>query len=257
MGWGTGNIGGGTSLNFDVKSYATEEALLSATPKENTIGIITEHKITGWVFAATEPTEPVEGMVWISTGTSSAIEFNALKKNALQVYPISAKQYVGSAWMSVTAMNYHDAKWYDWVTYYYDNGDECESNGGLWTNSGYSRSGYSLLPPTKEDSYILVKGNGGSTANGFAGKEESVNLTDKDSITAVVVNVAGESGYMLVLSSQKFSSPTNAAAYVQLPGNTEEETIVLDISELSGSYYIAFMTGVSNKNGFKVLEVSA
>ena len=33
------------------------------------------------------------GHVWISTGTSSAIKFNALKKNGIRVCPISARQY--------------------------------------------------------------------------------------------------------------------------------------------------------------------
>lgn len=111
MAIGKTNAGGGASLNFDVKAYATEEELLAATPKENTIGIITTTAISSWVFSATEPAELVEGMVWISTGTSSTVEFNALKKNGIQIYPLSAKQYVSGAWVDVTAMSYLDGKW--------------------------------------------------------------------------------------------------------------------------------------------------
>ena len=33
-------LGESSGTNFDVRSYATEEALLVATPKENTIGVI-------------------------------------------------------------------------------------------------------------------------------------------------------------------------------------------------------------------------
>jgi hypothetical protein len=108
--------GGGTSLNFDVKAYATEEVLLAATPKENTIGIIPTTPITSWIFSATEPAEPVEGMVWLETGISSDVEFNALKKNGIQVYPASAKQYIGGEWVDVTAFSYQNEEWVEWET---------------------------------------------------------------------------------------------------------------------------------------------
>ncbi|MGN0976656.1 MAG: hypothetical protein ACI4PH_01260 [Faecousia sp.] len=106
--------GGGNALNFDVKAYDTEEALLAATPKENTIGIITGTPITGWVFSAVEPENPTEGLAWIVTGTSSGAEFNALRKNTIQVYPLSAKQYVSGTWESAAAKSYQSGDWADW-----------------------------------------------------------------------------------------------------------------------------------------------
>ena len=104
-------FGGGVPLNFAVKAYTSEEALLAAAPKENTIGIITTTAISSWIFSATQPAEAAEGMVWIILGTSSAVEFNALKKNALQVYPLEAKQYVGGAWVEKTYMVYKNGEW--------------------------------------------------------------------------------------------------------------------------------------------------
>ena len=80
--------GGGAALNFKVLAYATEEALLTATPANNTIGIITETPITSWIFSATEPSPAEAGMVWITVNTYSSVKFNALKKNGIQVYPI-------------------------------------------------------------------------------------------------------------------------------------------------------------------------
>ena len=90
MGWGSGNIGGCGSggLNFKVVGGTSQPT----NPKENTIWVNTSTTITGYVFSAAEPAAPEEGMVWITTGTSSTVEFNALKKNGIQVYPISAKQ---------------------------------------------------------------------------------------------------------------------------------------------------------------------
>lgn len=126
MGWGTGNLGGGSGggLNFKVVAYSTESNLLSAKPKENTIGVITTNEITGWTFSATAPNRPVNGMVWFSTGTSSGAEFNALKKNAIQVYPTAAKQYVSGNWVDKTAKSYQSGAWRDWLiqTYIFKSG---------------------------------------------------------------------------------------------------------------------------------------
>lgn len=116
--------GSGSELNFTVKAYASETELLAAVPKENTIGIITTTQITSWIFSATEPETPANGIVWIYTGMGSPIEFNALKKNGVQVYPISAKQYVNGAWVDVTAMSYQNGEWTEWIDssklYYYN-----------------------------------------------------------------------------------------------------------------------------------------
>lgn len=107
--------GGSNPLNFKIVPYATEEELLAASPKENTVGIVTTDTITSWIFSATEPTEPMEGMVWITTGISSSVEFNALKKNGIQVYPTSAKQHISGAWVDKNAKSYQGGKWADWM----------------------------------------------------------------------------------------------------------------------------------------------
>lgn len=110
MGWGTGNLGGGSGgLNFKVVGGTSAPA----SPKENTIWINTNTTITSYVFSATQPTGSA-GMVWIFIVTSSNAEFNALKKNGIQVCPISAKQYVGSAWVDKIAKSYQGGEWVDW-----------------------------------------------------------------------------------------------------------------------------------------------
>lgn len=98
--------GGGAPLNFEVVGNPQPD-----NSKENTLWVNTDVKITSWIFSATEPENPAEGMVWFSVGTSSPVEFNALKKNALQVYPRSAQQYVSGAWVDVTAKIYQNSVW--------------------------------------------------------------------------------------------------------------------------------------------------
>lgn len=98
--------GGGGGLNFKVVGNPQP-----SNPKENVIWVNTDVKITSYDFNAIEPETPVQGMVWISVGTSSTIAFNALKKNSLKVYPISAKQYISGAWVDKEAKSYQNGEW--------------------------------------------------------------------------------------------------------------------------------------------------
>lgn len=111
--------GGGAALNFKVVGGTTQPT----NPTENTIWVNTSTTISSYVFAAAAPSNPTSGMVWISIGTASGAEFNALKKNGLQVYPISAKQYVNGAWASVTAKSYQSGAWVEWISFLYDRGE--------------------------------------------------------------------------------------------------------------------------------------
>ncbi len=93
----------GGFLNFSVTSYATEEELLAAKPAVNTVGVITTKKVTSWTFSPTEPTEKEDGMLWIKTGNTSPAVFNALKKNAVMVNPVSCHQCVGDTFVQRVA----------------------------------------------------------------------------------------------------------------------------------------------------------
>lgn len=103
--------GDGAPLNFKVVGNLQPD-----NPKENTIWVDTDVPITSWIFSAEEPSPAEAGMVWISVGTSSSVAFNALRKNSVQVYPLSAKQYISGAWVNVTAMSYQNGEWSAWVT---------------------------------------------------------------------------------------------------------------------------------------------
>ena len=70
---------GGAGLNFKVIGNPQPEKAM-----ENTIWVDTDTAITGWDFSSAQP-EGTEGLVWFQTGTASPAEFNALKKNCLNV----------------------------------------------------------------------------------------------------------------------------------------------------------------------------
>lgn len=98
---------GSSPLNFKVVGGETEPA----NPVENTVWINTPNEITSWIFSVDEPTEPADGAVWIRTGKSSNAEFNALKQNSINVYPLLCKQYIGNSWMRKESMMYRDGEW--------------------------------------------------------------------------------------------------------------------------------------------------
>lgn len=104
--------GGGGGLNFKVVGGTTQPT----NPTENTIWVNTGATITGYYFAAEQPDGMKPGEVWISIGTSSAIAFNALKKNSIMVYPISAKQMLTDGTLvDVTAKSRQNGQWVEWV----------------------------------------------------------------------------------------------------------------------------------------------
>ena len=127
---------GGAGVNFKVVGGTTQPT----TTRENTIWVNTDTAISSWVFSASAPAEPVEGLVWLTVGTSSSVAFNALKKNGLQVYPVAAMQYNGSGWTGKTAKSYIGGKWVDWW------------NGELY-KSGKEFAGWAYVPMALNSSY--------------------------------------------------------------------------------------------------------
>lgn len=109
---------GGASLNFAVVGGTTQPS----NPKENTIWVNTDTEITDWAFSADEPTAAA-GKVWTKVSSSSSAAFNALKKNAISVYPTAAYQYIDGAWVNKAALIFIDGEWLEWSSYLYKYGD--------------------------------------------------------------------------------------------------------------------------------------
>lgn len=90
------------------------------------------------------------GQVWIVTGTSIQMEFNALKKNGITVYPMTTKQYVNGAWVDKTTKIYQNGTWntFELKRWIYNNGTESynmktvkyteQASIGVYTNNGNS-----------------------------------------------------------------------------------------------------------------------
>lgn len=189
---------GGDGLNFKVVGNPQPE-----TTKENTIWVDTNTPVSGYSFSVDAPENPVEGHVWVMTGSGSFLEFNALKKNVIQVYPLSAKQYVSGAWVDKTAKIYQNGEWVEWWNgQLYWHGYEYEDVTGGWDAAHYKAgSGFTVV-------YDLV-----------ARKENS--------ITAEITGVKNSSRLMT-------RNPVDVSSYDSV------KVVVSDVDVVAGCTYIAF-----------------
>ena len=245
-GYKHGGSGGGNPLNFTVKTYPSETELKADTPKENTIGVITTTTMTSWVFSATEPTEPGVGMVWISIGTSSAAEFNALKKNVLQVYPQSAKQYVGSKWEDKTYFTYQNGEWVSPKIYLFcgtdhgGKGDVSSLTGGWETIVAVD---YETYPEPVVDSkkiYLTSEPFPNGTEC-CVGTKNKIDLTDYSVIrfTLTIDNSEdANSGFWVSPDDRYWDSDEKVAEVHDVPAGTT--TVDINVSAVNGAYHINF-----------------
>lgn len=255
MGWGTGNIGGGSGggLNFKVVGNPQPE-----TPKENTIWVATDVDITSWIFSATEPSPAAAGMVWITIGASSIAEFNALKKNGIQVYPISAKQYVSGAWVGVAAKSYQGGEWVDWIIKLFVPGMTPEIIALGWK----ARSDQTAQAPTATVGANAITVKFGIYTGGRTGvvyfpekKDLSSAKTITMQYTISVIPDSGDKGATgLFVWSAVDSGYYVANAVASAAVSNTSGTLTVDVSGLSGEYYVG--VGLRGGNEERTLSIS-
>ena len=223
-----GGAGGG-GLNFKVVGGTTEPV----SPSENMIWVNTDTPITGYEFSATNPSDPMEGMVWITVGASSTVAFNALKKNSIMVYPISAKQYASGAWVHKEVKIYQNGAWAKMVTYLYDNGNQCANLTGGWQgllNAGSTNS--KITVPFNTDNVKISSGSGAHS--GVLTTKTTVDLSQATILTLNMVERTG-SPYARFYVSTKSNTHEGAVAGKDV-GTTGAASI--DVSNLTGLYYV-------------------
>ena len=238
---GRTNTGGGGSggLNFQVIGGTTAPS----NPKENMIWVNTSTKITSYIFSAPQPTGSA-GMVWIDTGTSSPVEFNALKKNGIQVYPISARQYTGGAWVYKTAKSWQGGAWVDWIRSLFYYGDTFDGITGGYIKAVDQASTASI---DANGIHLNAKRNSSNwLTNAEYYTSYKIDLSDYTKLCAEVNLVRnGNTGHFRL---SVLESRTAATAYAEIheDGNT---VCSLDISSLTGSYHVSVLTYVYADSG--------
>lgn len=237
--------GGGAPLNFKVVGGTAEPA----SPAENMIWVHTDAEITGWVFSPEAPDSPAEGLVWIKTGLSSAVAFNALKKNGIYVYPISANQYISGAWVSVTAKSFIGGAWAEWLTYLYNKGDKCLTLIGDWVSedipftSGASAGNGRAYKPTYNDDNMEVNGYGGAWS-GIMRTQNKINLKNYKTLKLIgsfPIRTSYQNCIYVWTDIGRTAQQNVVASFDGTgPENTTIETVTVDVSSVTEACYIGF-----------------
>lgn len=229
--------GGGSGLNFSVVG---SDALPSG-PKENMIWAITSEPVTGWIFAAEAPADPERGLLWIKTGVSSAVAFNAVKKNGIELYPISAKQHTGSSWVDVTCRTYQNGEWVNWwageiyeLGVFYTDHSNSVTNGTVTYNADH------LLFTTKASSVAEVYEMFGPFS-----------LAEFNEISAIFTNDTTNlnSTACIFVSPNTGAKRSDAAAIIEtdMAKGTSNLEVTLDVSSISNECYVYVGTNTTGE----------
>lgn len=237
--------GGGAPLNFKVLGGTSQPS-----GQENTIWVNTDVGITSWVFAPTAPEAPSEGMVWISTGLSSTVAFNALRKNTLQVYPLAAKQYVGGQWVDRVAMSFQGGKWVAWIAdiIVYDGGAK---DIALKYQNASDKGTYINL---------TLATNSNSASKAATIKSDPIDLTGLAVYQVTYGSMSGEGTFAGRIKAMVWSEDGGTMVKESTVSQSKSGTITVDVSELSGKHVVgvyAYNTSGSGAGSGRVTKLAA
>lgn len=234
-------------LNFRVIGSLVQPA----APKENTIWVNTDTTITSWVFAPEAPTNPEGGMIFFKTDKTSPVGFNALRKNKIAVLPTSAQQYIGGKWANKEAYAYIGGKWvqFSWTrVYLYNRGDSCNAITGGYQEISKSTGGTHEESSAMTSNAIHLKVVNYSQHASNIGRS-TVNKVDLTN--AKTIHISGNCIYtedlvgVMVCNSRSLDDNGVASAYIRNSGAID---LTIDVSNLTGSYYIIAVARSANKS---------
>lgn len=228
-------VSGGASLNFKIVGGTVQPEKHS----ENTIWVNTDAKITDEVLSGVEPASPAEGSVWVETGTGGEIVFSAVKNKAIQIHPMSAKQYISGAWVEKTAQIFQGGEWKDWIDW-----SKWVVKDGMYKvnmvaegkkyDPSYSETTFTV---TEEDGYILFS-HGSYSGMVYWGLVDLTNantLTIEGDFSGINSSYRDDYNFTVWTEIGQYI-PTNRVAYTDLT----DTGAALDVSSLTGKHYVGF-----------------
>lgn len=230
--------GGGAGLNLKVVGGTTQP-----TGKENLIWVNTDTDINGYAFSATEPASPVEGQVWFVTGASSSAAMNVDKKNTVMLYPSGCYQYIGGAWIKKTALTYLNGAWVAWKLIIYEEGyintDVIGSFISVGKKASSSNGGTAAAPTVTYNADNILMYTQTNYKGGIVHTELPIDLTGFSTVNVKAKESGGYAPSLKIYSAIGSYQDSNVAATVTITKGTTG-TYGVDVSELTGEYYIGF-----------------
>lgn len=137
-----------------------------------------------------------------------------------------------------------------YITYFYKNGDKCTAVTGGWS-AGTASDGFTAGTPSIGSQKITCYSSGASTVTS-AVTSNKVDLTDISKLTIVSPGGStannGYYGYFCVRSSR--NGVGNSVSQVMIPKG--KSTVTLDVSGLTGSYYLMLRIQAGASGGDQV-----
>lgn len=234
---------GEAPLNFKVVPNPQPD-----TANENTIWVDTD-RINNYYFSATQPEGMVDYDVWFPVGTSSAVEFNALKKGGIQVYPLSAKQMVSGALVDKTVKIYQNGAWVDWWKgELYTPGNEWVNVTGGWKargiKPGNDSSYYVAAAPTltMTGEYMQISPASAQYGGGVVEVANDIDLTNISTISIEFEGTVSNNIVTFRTFNRNSAHLGEYVAYVELlnKSTTAKKVVTLNVSSLTGKYDVSF-----------------
>lgn len=235
----SGGGGAAEKLSFAVVGSASQPS----APAANTIWVKTSVAITSWAMQPTAPSGPSAGMVWIKTALSGGAALNAITKNALTIALVGCQQYSGTAWEPKEASLYTGSAW---VQFAVEQLILFAAGGGYtdkWATD-YQASGYTVNAGTIADDGLTVATPYGPYS--VLGTAAPIDVTNFASVNADVTYTVGGGG-VIQMTMPTDKANINASPSVAI---TATGTVSVDVSSLTGEYYVAFMGTGSRGGGF-------
>lgn len=174
-----------------------------------------------------------EGAVWFPTGTHSPVEFNAVKKNRVQVYPLSARQHISGAWVTKTPKSCQDGTWGEWIYILFDKTE------GINNLSGWAeyKSDYATSITVNSSGNLQI-GMSSHSYNAVVNKT-AIDTTPYSVMTFTVVSKNISDNLYIGLSAKTSGMGMGTGHFVVRSTNPTAGTHTIDISALSGVHYFA------------------
>ncbi|MEG0743126.1 MAG: hypothetical protein RR521_12915 [Clostridia bacterium] len=213
--------GGGGSAGVQVLAAASEAAL-PASAKEGTLAVITVTAVGNVTLKPDPPSAPMAGDLWIRCGLQSELHVEVQKKPSLVVFPVSAAQYVGGAWVQAALFGRINGAWKSAATYLYAYGTRYVDGITTQGNAPFETSPFITF---SEASFTFKKGE--TNNNSWGIKYTNISFDRYHTLCAVITTTNSEPQFYA-------EGGGTTTAKQLLTRNTVERLYTIDISKLMG-----------------------
>ena len=232
---GRTNSGGG-GLNLRIVDGNTQPT----NPVENLIWINTETRIPNWYWQASEPSQKETGTLWIGASSVASNVLSLLRHNVLEAGIGTIRQWNGSSWVVVGGKVYYNGAWHNFQTFVYDGSIGNAENNFNHNVGGYpwSRTGLASISPAADS--FTCNFSGGTGGSGLCQSNKKIDFTNVSKVKITYTTTA--SGRSITHQARVFSTSGGGGvvASVDASGSSAKKTVELNTSSLSGEYYLGF-----------------